>query len=189
MTSPMVRVMRRALLVAVPVLAMARSAQAQQPGQPTQQLRFAWLNSQAILSATPGRAEAESLFAREMVGFRAEVQRLQSELDSAVAQYNRSSAVMSPAAKSQREDQIRQMEAHNRQRAQELDQQAQSREAELTAPIMQRVNAVIEGIRAEFNYAIIFDVAATGNPVVTADRQLDITQVVIQRVIRTRSSK
>ena len=89
---------------------------------------------------------------------------------------------MTPQAAATRERELRDMDARTRQRAQELDQQAQQREQELTAPIMQRVNAVIEGVRAEFNYAFVFDVAAQGNPVVTADRALDITQFVIQRL-------
>jgi outer membrane protein len=181
MTRLLVRSMRAAAAAACALL-IARGAAAQQPGQPTQALRFAWLNSQAVLSATPGRADAESLFAREMTGFRAEVQRLQAQLDSSLAEYNRAAPAMSPQAKTQREEQLRQMETRNRQRAQELDQQAQSREAELTAPIMQRVNAVIEGVRAEFNFAFVFDVAAQGNPIITADRALDITQLIIQRL-------
>lgn len=174
----------RAVPAALLVLATAGSvAVAQQPAAPaTTGPRLAWINSQEILANTPGRAEAESLFNREMDGMRAEVQRLQTQLDSAVAEYNRASAAMTPAAKAQREDQLRQLEARNRQRAQELDQQAQDRQQELTAPIMQRVNAVIEGIRAEFNYAFVFDVAAQGNPIITADRSLDITRLVIQRL-------
>ena len=171
------------LIMAVLALACAATgAAAQQPGAPAgEPLKFAWLNSQTILAATPGRASAESLFAREMSGARAEVQRLQSQLDTAVQEYQRASVTMTPAAKTQREEALRQMEARNRQRAQDLDQQMQSREAELTAPIMTRVNAVIEGVRAEYNYAFIFDVAA-GNHIVTADRALDITNLIIQRL-------
>jgi outer membrane protein len=149
--------------------------------QPAAAPRLAWINSQAVLAATPGRAEAESLFNREMVGFRAEVQRLQQQLDSAVAEYNRSSVVMTPQARQQREGQLREMEQRTRQRATELEQQAQQREAELTAPIIQRVNAVIEGVRAEFNYAFVFDVSA-GNFIVSADRALDISSLVIGRL-------
>ncbi len=177
----MVRVLRAAP-AAVLALGLATAAAAQQPGQPVQALRFAWLNSQTILAATPGRPAAESLFAREMAGARAEVQRLQTQLDSAVATYNRAMVTMSPAMKATREEELRQMEARNRQRAQDLDQQMQQRESELTAPIMQRVNGVIEGVRAEFNYAFVFDVAAQGNPIVTADRTLEITNLVIQRL-------
>jgi hypothetical protein len=44
------------------------------------------------------------------------------------------------------------------------------------------VNAVIEGVRAEFNYAMVFDVSAQGNPIVTADRSLDISTLVMQRL-------
>ena len=172
----------RVVPVALLALLLARGAAAQQPGQPVRELRFAYLDSRAVLAATPGRAEAESLFAREMVGFRTEVQRLQAQFDTAVAEYNRARAAMTPQASSQREQQLREMDARTRQRAQELDQQAQQREQQLTAPLMQRVTGVIEGVRAEFNYAFVFDVAANGNPIVTADRSLNITSVVIQRL-------
>jgi outer membrane protein len=181
MTRRMVRSMRCATLALV-ALTFARGAAAQQPGQPAQTLKFAFIDSRAVLAATPGRPEAESLFAREMVGFRAEVTRLQAQLDSAVQEYQRASAAMTPTARANREGQLRDMDTRTRARAQELDQQAQQREQQLTAPIMQRVTAVIEGIRAEFNYAFIFDVAAQGNPIVSADPSLNITQLVIQRL-------
>ncbi len=174
LTVPAWRALPAALLVAL----AATTAQAQQAPPP---LRLAWLNAQAILAATPGRAAAESLFAREMAGFRTEVQRLQAQVDSSVAEYNRTQVALTPAARQQREEAIRQLQARAQQRAQELEQQATQREAELTAPIMQRVNAVIEGIRAEFNYSFVFDVSAD-NSIVTADRSLDITQLVIQRL-------
>jgi outer membrane protein len=155
---------------------------AQQPGAAAAPLRLAFINSQQILANTPGRAEAESLFTREMAGFRAEVTRLQTQLDSAVAEYQRTSVVLTPAARTARETEIRNLQARAQQRAQELDAQAQQREAALTAPIMQRVNAVIEGIRAEFNYSMIFDAGAQVAVLVTADRALDITPLVIQRL-------
>ncbi|HEY2804234.1 MAG TPA: OmpH family outer membrane protein, partial [Gemmatimonadales bacterium] len=122
------------------------------------------------------------LFAREMNSARAEVQRMQGQLDTAVAEFNRSSVTMTPAAKATRQQQLQQMEERNRQRAADLDQQMQQRESELTAPIMTRVNAIIDGIRAEYNYSFIFDVAAQPSTIVAADRTLDITQLVIQRV-------
>ncbi len=161
--------------------ALGTPALAQQPGS-NQPLRLAYINSAAILANTPGRAQAESLFAREMVGFRAEIQRLQQLLDSAQAEFTRTSVVMTPQARQTRLTEIQQMEQRTRQRAEELNQQAQAREQELTAPIMQRVTAVIEGIRAEFNYSFVFDVAAQGSPIITADRSLDISALVIQRL-------
>lgn len=173
-------------LAALVLAASAGNLAAQQPAAaaPAQAnpLRLAYINSQVILANTPGRAEAESLFAREMVGFRAEAQRLQQQLDSTIAEYNRTGLVLSPAARQTREAEIRTMQQRAQARAQELDQTAQQREAVLTAPIMQRVNAVIEGIRAEFNIAMIFDAAGQGATLVTADRSLDISPLVIQRL-------
>lgn len=171
----------RAALALVMAAAFATPAVAQQPGA-NQPLRIAYINSAVILANTPGRAAAESLFAREMVTARAEVQRLQQQLDSGVAEYRRTQVVMTPQARTAREAELGQMEQRTRQRAQDLEQQMQAREQELTAPIMQRVTAVIEGIRAEFNYSLIFDVAAQGQPIITADRTLDISPLVIQRL-------
>jgi outer membrane protein len=145
-------------------------------------LRLAYINSQLILANTPGRTEAESLFAREMVGYRAQAQRLQQQIDSAVTEYRRTSVVLTPAARQARETEISNLQQRAQTRAQELDQEAQQREAQLTAPIMQRVNAVIEGVRAEFNCAMVFDAGAQGTTLVTADRALDLSPLVIQRL-------
>jgi len=145
-------------------------------------LRLAYINSRLILENTPGRTEAESLFAREMVGFRAQAQRLQQQIDSAVAEYRRTSVVLTPAARQARETEIGNLQQRAQTRAQELDQEAQQREAQLTGPIMQRVNAVIEGVRAEFNCAMVFDAGAQGTTLVTADQTLDLSPLVIQRL-------
>src|SRR5260221_10732019 len=85
----------RTVPAALLALGLASAAVAQQPTAPVTPLRFAWLNSQAILAATPGRPEAESLFAREMASARAEVQRMTAHLDSGVAEFNRTGITLS----------------------------------------------------------------------------------------------
>jgi Skp family chaperone for outer membrane proteins len=90
--------------------------------------------------------------------------------------------VLSPTVKAQREQQIRDLETRTRTQISDLQQRATAREQQLTAPIMARVTAVIEGIRAEFNYSMIFDASAQNGGLVSADRTLDISQLVIQRL-------
>jgi outer membrane protein len=170
--------------IAVVLLAGLAAAPAAQrevahQGQPP---KLAFINSAQILANTPGRAEAESTFSHEMAGMREQVTSLQRQLDSAVAEYNRTALVLSPSAKQAKEAEIRQLEQRNTQRANDLQQQASQREQELTAPIMRRVTAVIEGIRAEFNYSMIFDASAPSGALITADPALDITPLVIQRL-------
>jgi len=162
--------------------AAAAPALGQAPAASTAPLKLAFINSQLILANTPGRAEAESTFNKEMAGYQAQVQQLQATLDSAVADYNRASLVLSPSAKTQKEQQIRDLQTHTQSQIQDLQQRANQREQQLTAPIMARVNAVIAGIRAEYNYSIIFDAAASGGGIVQADPALDISQLVIQRL-------
>jgi outer membrane protein len=183
----MERVMKRtvkagaALLLAAAVaggIGVAPAA-AQQPNL-AGPLRLAYVNSQIILANTPGRAEAESTLAREMAGARGEVERLRAQFDTAVATYNRTQVAMTPAARQTREGELRAMEQRMRDRAAELQQEMERRENELSAPIMQRVQEVINGIRAELNLSMVFDAANGG--LLTADRSLDITGLVIQRL-------
>ena len=144
--------------------------------------RIGFVNIQAILKSTPGYAKAESTFAKELDGYRSEVQKLQAGLDSAAQDFEAQSAVLSPTQRTQRRKDLEGQQEKLQQRTQELQQKAASRERELLDPIQARVNSVIEGIRAAGNYAIIFDVSAPGNGIVTGDKGLDLTQRVLQQL-------
>jgi len=144
--------------------------------------RIGFVNIQAILKASPGYAKAESTFSKELEGYRSEVQKLQAGLDSAAQDFEAQSAVLSPTQRTQRRKDLEAQQEKLQQRTQELQQKAASRERELLDPIQTRVNSVIEGIRAAGNYAIIFDVSAAGNGIVTGDKALDLTQRVLQQL-------
>jgi outer membrane protein len=178
----MERVMKRVSWAAVVLTALAAAPAAAQQPNLSGPLRLAYINSRMILANTPGRVEAESAFAREMAGARVEVERMRAQLDSAVATYNRTQVAMTPAARQTREGELRQMDQRLRERASELDQSMQQREQELSAPLMLRINAVIEGIRAEMNISMIFDAASESRALITADPALDLTPLVIQRL-------
>ncbi|OLC02865.1 MAG: hypothetical protein AUH78_00785 [Gemmatimonadetes bacterium 13_1_40CM_4_69_8] len=145
-------------------------------------LKFGFVSSRQILQRTPGYAAAESTFNKEVLGFKEEVQKLSQQLDSATQAYEQATIALSPAAKQQRLDQLRQMQTRLQQRTDELQQRAQQREAELLQPIQARVNSIIQGLRAEGNYSFIFDADAPGNPIVAADPALDLTAKVLQRL-------
>ncbi len=151
--------------------------------EPTQNApTVAWVNTTQIMQQAPGYTQAESTFAGEMQSFQTEVQRMQAELDSLISNFDRTSLVLSPSAREQREEELRRLQQTNTQRAQQLQLQAQRRERELVGPIEERVSSVIEGLRAERNIGMIFDVSSPGSSVVAADRALDLTATVIQRL-------
>ena len=161
------------LAAGAPVAARAQT----QPG-----LKIAFVNSRTILQQTPGYAAAESTFNKEVQGFRSEVQKLQTQLDSAVRTFDQQAIALSPAAKQAKQRELQQLQQRFEQRSTELQDKAQQRERELLQPIQSRVNGVIQGIRAEGNYQLIFDADAPGNNIVAADPTLDITSKVLERL-------
>ena len=184
--------MRRVVLVCL-VTVLGGSAAAQNPpatpARPTpaagQASRLAFISSRTILDSTPGYAAAESTFFREFQAMRDEVQKLQQQLDSAVQAFDQASIALSPAAKDVKRRELQQLQDRITQRSSELDARARSRNQELLAPYQARINTIIQGIRAEGNYAIIFDADAQGNGIVAADPMLNLTSKVIERVRRS----
>jgi Skp family chaperone for outer membrane proteins len=77
---------------ALGLLATAAPAAAQQGGG----VKVAYVNTQAILKQTPGYAQAESTFSKELETYRGEVSKLQSSLDSAASDFEQQSVLLSP---------------------------------------------------------------------------------------------
>ncbi len=150
--------------------------------RPQDGTRVAFVNTDIILRQTPGFAAADSTLASETKAYEDEVQGLSQTLDSVIRDFDRQSVVLSPAARQDKTEEIQQMQSRFQQRYSELQQRAQERRRELVSPLEERIQNVIDGVRAERNVAVIFDVAAQGNNIVSADRTLDLTPIVVQRL-------
>ena len=142
--------------------------------------KIGYINSQNILAEAPGAKEAQAQFDSDMARYRTEVQTMATELDNLVKQYEQQQAMLSPAAKQTRETDIRNKQKAYQDRLAAIDATAGQRQQELVQPVMDKINQVIEQIRAEGSYALIFDVAGGG--VVAADPALDLTPQVIARL-------
>jgi outer membrane protein len=166
--------MRRIVFSLAVFMAVAAPVAAQTP------LKIGYINSQAILAQTPGAQEAANQFDSEMQALRAQLQPASDSLDAMIKQYQSQSLAMSPEAKARRETEIQQRQQDLQQRAQQLENQAQQRRSEIVQPIMDKISTVIEQIRAEGHYHLIFDVAA--GSLVAADSTLDLTDEVVRRL-------
>jgi outer membrane protein len=177
----MERLIRWAVPLAVlPMAALAATVPgvARAQGAP----KFAYVNSQAIFEQAPGRAEAEAQYKKEMTGYSAEMDRMRDSLNALLTSYGQQESSLTAAQKQSRQEEIRSRQDEYQKRAQELEQKASDREAELMRPIMQQVQKIIEDIRSEGGYSIIFDAGSNGGVIVAADKNLDITQKVIDRL-------
>lgn len=157
------------------VLSVGTQVEAQQ-GAP----RFAYIDSEAILQEAPGAQEAQRQFEQDMGRYRAEVQQLAEELQTLITRFEQQQLSLSPEVKERREQEIVDKQGSYQRRIQELENQASERQAELVEPIMEQISQVIEAIRTEGNYAIIFDAASRS--FIAADPSLDLTEQVIQRL-------
>jgi outer membrane protein len=164
----------KAFLPILMVLAFATTAEAQVQG------KIGYINSQIILEQDSAAQAAQAQFDADLARYQAEISQLGEEGQQLLAQYEQQQAMLSAEARANREEEIRQKQAAYQQRVTELDQQAGIRRAELLQPVMDRINGVIEEVRAEGGYALIFDV--TGPSIVAADPALDLTQQVLTRL-------
>ncbi len=144
--------------------------------------KIVYLNSQQILAQAPGRAEAEAQFQKELATYQANVKRMGDSLNVLVAAYNKQEVILSPAAKEAKQKELQGKEQEFDQRRRQLEQQAQQREAELTRPILDQIQKVINDMRMEEGYTFILDAGSSAGVVVAADKNLDVTEKVLVRL-------
>lgn len=151
-----------------------------------QSTKFAYINSQKILAQAPGATDAQKTFESEMQRYRLQVDSLGKNLERQQQDLQRQESTLSAAARQQKQQALQQQFASYQQRVAELERTAQQRQAQLVEPIMKRVTEVIEVMRKEGGYAMIFD--ASAGSLITADPSLDLTDRVLAR-LRTTASR
>jgi outer membrane protein len=144
--------------------------------------KFGYVNSAAILAQAPGRAEAEAQFNNEVKAYQAQLQRMSDSLQLLAANFDKEAPKLDSATRETRAKLIRGKETDYQTRARQLDEQMQNRQAELVRPIMENLQKIIEAVRVEDKYSMIFDVGSQTSIIVAADKSLDITQKVLARV-------
>jgi Skp family chaperone for outer membrane proteins len=143
---------------------------------------IAYVAIQAVMQQTPGYAQAESTWTAEVEGYKRQMAQLQARLDSASAAFEQQSVMLSPSNRTAERKKLEDQATAMQQQVADLEQKANQRQRELLDPIEQRVVAVVESLRVEGNYAIVFDVSSRGSSIVTADKSLDLTKKAIERL-------
>lgn len=139
-----------------------------------------YLNSAEIIQSTPGAADAQRTFDQEIADRRTELTQQAATVDSLVRDYQRQEQLLSPQAKEQKQQEIRTKQEALQTRRAQMETELGERQQTLLRPILERVSNLIEQIRAERNYSMVFDISTEG--VVAADTTLDITELVKARL-------
>jgi len=172
----------RATAIALALTVTTRVAQAQQPGQG----KIVFVNTQALMEAAPGRAAAESLLSKEGKGFQDQLQKMQDSLNKLLSDYQKAEPALSATAKDARQKAIQALESDLQSKNAQFQQQFDQRKNEVMSPITDLVKKVLDDIRDENGYAMILMNDPGQSIIVSADKNLDITD---RAVSRLRASK
>ena len=165
------------LAVLTTLLGFSNRAQAQSPAS---QFKIAFVNMAILLDNAPGRTQAESTYARETRSYSDQLKRMNDSLNTLFTAYQKAEPTLTATQKETRQKAMRDLQAALQDKNQQLSQQAQQRQNELMAPIMEQVKKVLDDIRTEDGYAMII----TGDPnlILSYDKNLDITDRVVARL-------
>jgi outer membrane protein len=175
------RSMLRATVIALVLSSVANVAHGQA-------LKIAFVNSQALMPAAPGYAAAESTLSKEGEGFRTQLQKMQDSVNKLLSDYQKAEPTLSAATKDSRQKAIQSLETDLQAKQLQFQQQFQARQNEVMAPITDAVKKVLDDIREEGGYAMILDNAPGASNIVSADKNLDITDKVVSRLRATPTS-
>jgi outer membrane protein len=188
----MIAVVRRlAVSLATFTVALAGVAAAQQPNSPPPlsgagTIRIAFVKARSVLQGMPGYAKAESTYAKEVQAAQAESDKMQAAWDSTLNAYRQSSAMLSASAKTAREKQLQAMGDSLQAKQQAIKDRIDAKERELLTPMQTRLQAIIDGIRAEGNFAFVIDLDNPSSAnIVSYDKSLDITDRVVRRLLQS----
>lgn len=159
-------------LIAAAVPAIAQSVAPQ---------KVAYVDSRKILDQAPGSPKADSIFKRELVGFEAEVKKMQDSFQKKVEDFNKVKPTLSAAEVEKRSQALGALQQEYSQKTQDLQTQADQRRGELLQPVIDQIKLVLEDVRVEQGLSFVFDVSSGGG-IVAADKNLDISDRVLAKL-------
>ena len=151
--------------------------------------KIAYVNTAALLENAPGRADAEATLQKESQGFQAQLSKMGDSLNKMMADYQKAEPTLSATAKDTRQKQIQTLETELQAKQLQLQQQFAQRQNEVMAPIREQVMKVLDDIRSEDGYAMIVANDPQASVILSADKNLDITDRVVARLRTLSASK
>jgi outer membrane protein len=174
----------RATVIALLVSAVSGAAQAQ-----SAPLKIAYVNTQALMDVAPGRAAADSALQKTGEGFRAQLTKLQDSAQALLTKYQKEEPKLTAAAKDKYEKDLAAIQTDLQAKNLQFQKAFEDRRNELYAPLTDAVKKALDDIRTEEGYAAIFANDPQTSVIVSADKNLDITDKVASRLRATPAVK
>mgnify|MGYP006295104669 CR=1 FL=1 len=147
------------------------------------ELKMGFISSEEIFERYQGTKEAQEKFNKEVAAWEQEASERQKEIREMKDQLEKQSLLLSSERKAEIEEKLKQKMVEYQQFLQEkFGQQGDAikKNEELTKPIIERINKIIENIAKEENYDFIFDKRAGGG--VYAKKAYNLTDRVLNQL-------
>ncbi len=144
------------------------------------EMKIGFINSELIFTKYEGTKEAQTKFNKEVAKWEQEASKRQKDIKALKDQIDRQSLLLSMERKRELEDSLNQKIAGYEKFVQEKFGQkgeALSKNEELTKPIVEKINAILEKIAKDENYDFIYDARAGG--IVYAKPAYDLSERVL----------
>lgn len=180
-TAPIVLTFGFAILA---IMSSAPDAQAQS--------KVGWVDLDRILSEYSEFKEAEDLFRADAASWEADFDSIQEVYFTRLEEYQRQRLLLSEQSRNDREDELASMERDVLQTKATLERQAEQRKAELTTPILQKIQEVIEKVATDEDYDFILNASQIYmtpgglqfSPIMYAKKRLDLTDRIFEELER-----
>lgn len=144
--------------------------------------KVGYVDSRKILQEMPARAAAEARMRAGLEVLSARQKKMVDSLNLLMASFERDSASLSQADKVARFTAMQTYDAQYRDTLQVLEEAAQTSQAEAMQPLFDQIKIALDDVRQADGYAMIFDIGGQQNPIVSMDRNLDLSDRVLARI-------
>ena len=146
-----------------------------------EQMKLGFIDSQAVIGAYPGTADAQATFNTENAVWERQAQAMQAEVNQLNQELERQSMAMTQERRTQLTAELQTKYADYQTFIDDIWGQtgrAYLRNQELMAPIVEKVNTLLEQVGKDEDFDYIFDAASGG--LVYADSAYDLTPRIIE---------
>ena len=114
-----------------------------------QQLKIGFVNPQEIITKMPEMKAVQQRLQNFISDKQAELQEKQEAFQNAVNEYQQKMSVLSSDAKSNKEEELGEMQANLREAQREAQEAVQQKQQELVQPLMESINNAIDAVANE----------------------------------------
>jgi Skp family chaperone for outer membrane proteins len=149
----------------------------------SQEGRIGYVDSMRLRAEFGEFTEAQTNFDKDVKAWQDEAAEMKKTIDSLETDLEKTSLILSEAKKKEKEDLLEGEKRKYQKFTNDIfgpGGKAEKRNAELTKPILDKINLVLEKIATEENFIMIFD-SVNGN-IAYANRNLDLTDLVLEEL-------